>query len=98
MSYLVTFVISVALTGAWLWAVARWGGSVVPTADLLIIVGLCSGLALLPGPGWILGMLFMALLVVKVTEADAWPDAVLAVTRSGLVWVVTGVTRMMLQS
>jgi hypothetical protein len=98
MPYLVAFVISVALTGAWLWAVARWAGFVVPTADLLIIVGLCSGLALWPGAGWILGMLFMTLLVVKVTEADAWPDAVLVVTGSGVVWVVTGVTRMMLTS
>jgi len=97
MPYLVTFVISAALTGAWLWAVARWAGFVVPSADLLIIVGLCSGLALLPGAGWILGMLFMALLVVKVTEADAWPDAVLVVTGSGVVWVVAGVTRMMLE-
>ena len=98
MSYLVAFLISVALTGAWLWAVARWAGFVVPTTDLLIIVGLCSGLALWPGAGWILGMLFMALLIVKTTEADAWPDGVLVVTGAGMVWVVTGVTRMMLTS
>jgi hypothetical protein len=43
-------------------------------------------------------MLFMTLLVVQVTEADAWPDAVLVVTGSGVVWIVTGVTRMMLAS
>jgi hypothetical protein len=98
MSYLVTFVISAVMTGAWLWAVARWAGFVVPTADLLIIAALCSGLALLPGAGWILGMLFMALLVVKITEADAWPDGVLIVTGSGVVWIVTGLTRMMLTS
>lgn len=98
MSYLVAFVITVALTGAWLWAVARWAGFVVPTADLLIIAGLCSGLALWPGAGWILGMLFMALLVVKTTEADAWPDGVLIVTGSGVLWVVTGVARVMLTS
>jgi hypothetical protein len=96
MSYLVAFVVSVVLTGAWLWAVARWAGFVVPTADLLIIVGLCSGLALWPGAGSILGMLFMTLLLLKTTEADAWPDAVLAVTGSGMVWIVTGVIRMML--
>jgi hypothetical protein len=98
MSYLVTFVVNVVLSGAVLWGVARWAGFVVPTADLLIIVGLCSGLALWPGAGWLLGMLFMSLLVVKTTEADAWPDAVLIVTGSGVVWLVAGVTRMMLAS
>ena len=98
MPYLVTFILSVALTGAWLWAVARWAGFVVPTADLLIIVGLCSGLAVLPGAGWILAMLFLTLLVVKLTEADPWPDVVLVVTGSGMVWVVAGITRMMLEA
>jgi hypothetical protein len=93
MSYLATFVITSTLTGALLWAVARWAVFVVPTADLLLIVVLCSGLALLPGPGWILGMLFMALLVVKTTEADPWPDTVIVVTGSGFVWVVAAVGR-----
>ena len=77
---------------------ARWSGFVVPTADLLIIVGLCNALALLPGAGWILAMLFLSLLVVRTTEADAWPDGVLIVTGSGVVWVVTGVARVMLTS
>ncbi|HEX5642737.1 MAG TPA: hypothetical protein VFZ86_10445 [Thermoleophilia bacterium] len=98
MSYLATFVIGLVLTGAWLWAVARWAGFVVPTADLLIIVGLCSGLAVLPGAGWILAMLFLTLLVVKLTEADPWPDVVLVVTGSGVVWVVAGITRALLAS
>ena len=34
-------------------ATEEGAGFEVPTADLLIIVGLCSGLAVLPGAGWI---------------------------------------------
>ena len=57
MSYVISFVLAALLTGGWLWGVARWSGFVIPTTDLLIIVGLCNALALLPGWGWVLAML-----------------------------------------
>jgi hypothetical protein len=98
MSYLVSFAVASLVTGCWLWGVARWSGFVAPTADLVIVVGLCNGLALLPGPGWILAMAILSLLVVKTTEADTWPDAVLMVTGSGLVWAVAYAARMTFMS
>jgi hypothetical protein len=94
MSYAISFALASLLTGGWLWGVARWSGFVIPTADLLIIVGLCNALALLPGWGWLLAMLFLSLLVLRTTDADAWPDGVLIVTGAGVVWVFASLTRM----
>lgn len=94
MSYVISFVLASLLTGGWLWGVARWSGFVVPAADLLIIVGLCNALALLPGLGWVLGMAILSLLVMRTTDADAWPDGVLIVTGSGVVWLLAYLTRM----
>jgi hypothetical protein len=87
MSFVIAFVVTAALTGCLLWAVARWSGFALPTPDLVLIVVLCSSLALLPRAGWILGMAIMAMLLLRTTEADTWPDAVIAVTGSGFIWV-----------
>jgi hypothetical protein len=87
MSFVFAFVISAALTGSLLWAVARWSGFAMPGVDLLLVVGLCNGLALLPRAGWILAMLILALLLLRTTEADVWPAA-LVVTGSGVTWIV----------
>ena len=94
MSYVISFALASLLTGGWLWGVARWSGFVVPTADLLLIVGLCNALALLPGWGWVLAMLILSLLVMRTTDADAWPDGVLIVTGSGVVWLLAYMARM----
>jgi hypothetical protein len=94
MSYGISFALASLLTGGWLWGVARWSGFVVPAADLLIIVGLCNALALLPGWGWVLAMLILSLLVLRTTDADPWPDGVLIVAGSGVVWVFASMTRM----
>ena len=88
MSFVSAFVISAILTGSLLWAVARWAGFVMPSADLLLVVGLCNALALLPRAGWILAMLILSLLLLRTTEADAWPDAVLVVAGSSVIWIV----------
>jgi hypothetical protein len=93
MSSMISFAVASLLTGCLLWGVARWSGFQVPTTDLLIIVGLCNGLALLPSPGWILGMAILSLLVVKTTEADVWPDAFLVVIGSGVVWAAAYAAR-----
>jgi hypothetical protein len=74
------------LTACCLWAVTKWAGVAVTVADLLIIAGLCTALALLPSLGWALATLIMYLLVTRVTGADVWPDTVLMVAGSNLVW------------
>ena len=89
MSYAIGYVVTFALCTACVWGVARWAGFRVPTPDLLLITGVCSGIALLPGAGWILAMLVLSLLIAKTTDADAWPDAVLIVTGCGAVWVLS---------
>ena len=55
---------------------------------VLIIAGLCSGLALLPVVGWVLATLIMSLLILRATDADAWPDAVLMLVGSNVVWLL----------
>jgi hypothetical protein len=87
-SVAVAFVVATSLSGGCLWAIAKWSGVAAPLVDLLIIAGLCSGLALLPWVGWVLASMFMALLVTRTTEADPWPDAVLMVVGSNVAWLL----------
>ena len=86
MTIAVAFVASTLLTVCCLWGVTRWVGVAVPIVDLLIIAGLCSGLALLPSVGWVLATLIMSLLILRATDADTWPDAVLMIVGSNVVW------------
>jgi hypothetical protein len=87
MSVAFAFVAATVLTTCCLWAVAKWSGFAVPIVDLLIIAGLCSGLALLPSVGWVLATMIMTLLILRTTEADTWPDAVLMVFGSNVIWL-----------
>ena len=96
MSYVISFALASLLTGGWLWGVARWSGFMVPATDLLLIVGLCNALALLPGWGWVLAMAIQSLLVKRTTDPDAWPDGVHNLTGSGVVWLLAYMTRMTL--
>ena len=98
MSYVVAFAISATLTGGLLWAVAKWSGFALPIPDIVLLTLVCSGLAMLPGWGWVLGMAIMCLLVLRTTEADVWPDAVLMVAGSGVIWVVVSTTLLALLS
>jgi len=88
MSYVLAYAISATLTGGLLWAVARWTGFALPIPDLLLMTILCSGLALLPSVGWVLGMLIMCLVLLRTTEAGVWPETVLMVAGSGIIWVI----------
>jgi hypothetical protein len=88
MSIALAFVVAALLSASCLWAVTKWTGVAVPLVDLLIIAGLCSGLALLPGVGWVLATVMMSLLLTRVTDADPWPDAVLMVVGSNVVWLL----------
>ncbi len=91
MSIAIAFFVSTLLSVCCLWTVAKWTGARVPIVDLLIIAGLCSGLALLPTVGWILAMVIMSLLIARTTDADVWPDAVLMVVGSSVIWVLVDV-------
>ena len=88
MSIAVAFVVATLLSACCLWAVKKWTGVAIPIVDLLIIAGLCSGLALLPGVGWVLATVIMSLLITRTTVADPWPDAVLMVVGANVVWLL----------
>ena len=90
-SIALAFVVAAGLTTCCLWAVAKWSRVVIPIVDLLIIAGLCSGLALLPRAGWVLAALIMSLLILRTTDADGWPDAVLMIVGSSLIWMIVKV-------
>ena len=87
MSIAIAFVVATVLTTCCLWAVTKWTGVVVPIVDLLIIAGLCSGLAMLPSLGWVLATLIMSLLILRTTDAETWPDAVLMLVGSSVIWL-----------
>jgi len=84
----VAYLVSALLTAGLLWTVSWLRGTGAPIVDLLIIAGLCAGLALLPGWGWLLAAIFMWLLVLRTTEADMWPDAVVMTLGSLVIWQV----------
>ncbi len=88
MSVAVAFLVGTLLSACCMWAVTKWTGVVLPIVDLLIIAGLCSGLALLPGVGWVLATVIMSLLITRTTDAGPWPDAVLMVVGSNVVWLL----------
>ena len=92
MSIALTFVVAAALSAGCVWSIARWTGAVIPVVDILIITGLCSGLALLPAYGWLLATVIMSLVITRATKAEPWPDAVLMVVGSNVVWLLAKVT------
>jgi hypothetical protein len=92
-SIAVAFAVSMALSALWLRAATRLTGArTIPISDLLLIAGFCSGLALLPGPGWLLAVLFLGLLVTRVEHLDLWPDALLMIAGCAAVWSVAAIS------
>lgn len=96
MSFVVAYVVAALLSGGLLWAVAKWSSLELPIPDLVFITLLCSGLAGVGwvfgssraiGAGWFLGLAIMWLLVTRTTDADVWPDALLMVAGSGVIWI-----------
>ena len=85
----VAFFVSMALSSLWLRTVTWYTGSrTIPVSDTLLITGLCSGLALLPGPGWLLAVVFLGLLVARVEWLDLWPDGLAMIIGATVIWVV----------
>jgi hypothetical protein len=91
MSIAVAFAFATVLTSGCLWAVTKWSGDAIPIVDLLIIAGLCSGLSLLPSVGWVLATIIMSLLILRATDTDSWPDAVLMLVGSNIIWLLARV-------
>ena len=92
-SLVIAFVVSATLSSLWLRAVTRFTGArTIPISDLLLIAGLCSGLALLPGPGWLLGVIFLGLLVTRLERLDLWPEGLAAIAGCTAIWVVVAQT------
>jgi glucose-6-phosphate-specific signal transduction histidine kinase len=91
MSIALAFVVATSCSACCLWAITKWTGAAVPIVDLLLIAGLCSGLALLPSVGWVLATMIMSLLILRATDADPWPDCVLMVVASNVVWLLAKV-------
>ncbi len=89
----VTFVVSTTLASLWLRLVARLTGSrPIPLTDLLLIAGLCSGLALLPGPGWLLAVVFLGLLATRAERLDLWPDGLVMAAGCAAIWSIAALT------
>ena len=89
MSVVAAVIVSAVLSTALLWAVSKWSGSRIPLVDLVLIATLCAALAPLPRVGWVLATLIMSLLLTRATDADPWPDVVLMVIGSNVVWLMT---------
>ena len=87
MSIALAFAVATLLTTSLLWVVTTWAGAAVPVLDAVIIAALCTGLAMLPSVGWVLATLIMSILITRLTDADAWPDTVLMVVGSNVVWL-----------
>lgn len=87
-AYVVQFLVNAGLSGAWLWAGARWLGLPFPTADLVITVVACSALALLPNYGWLLAMVVLWLILKGVRRADLWPEIIVLAGGSAFIWLV----------
>ena len=93
MSYVLAYAVSVALTGGLLWA----RGEVVglrPPHSRTSSSWCCSAAVsrCCPRAGLVLGMAIMALLLLRTTEADVWPEPCSWWPGSGVIWVVVYVT------
>lgn len=79
MSIAILFGVTTALATCCLWLGSKVSCGSAKVVDLLIIAALFSGLQLLPRAGWLLGVIFLGLLITRVENIDPWPDAVVIV-------------------
>lgn len=89
------FVVDSLLIGLWLRVVAKWTGLRFPLPDVLITAALCSAPAVLAALGtrlvfgWLLGLIILALIAVRMEDADFWPELTLMIVGTLAVWIVT---------
>jgi hypothetical protein len=92
--YVTLFAAYLVLVGLWLWAVAKWTGLRFPVLDVIATAAVCSAPALLAAlgtrivAGWLLGLITLALIVVRVEDADPWPELALMAVGTLVIWSV----------
>lgn len=89
--YLTGFVVTACIAGAWIWAVARYGGVRFPTADLILAVVVCSAVGTLPRVGWLLATMILVTVALRVEQAEPWPETVILAAGPMVVWFFAGV-------
>jgi hypothetical protein len=90
--YVVAFLITAPLCGAWIWVVARYGGVRFPMVDLVLTVALCSAVGVLPRVGWLLGTIILVMVALRVQQADPWPETVILAAAPMVMWFAAGMT------
>jgi hypothetical protein len=88
--YLVAFLIAAPLSGAWVWAVARYGGVRFPAVDLVLTITLCSAVGVLPRAGWLVGLMILVMVALRVEQADPWPETVILAAGPMVIWFFAG--------
>jgi hypothetical protein len=74
--------------------VAKWTGMRFPVPDIIITTLVCSVPALFGTIGfrivygWLLGLIILSLIATRVEDADVWPELVLLVGGTLVIWVV----------
>jgi hypothetical protein len=90
-TYLAGFLVTAALTGLWVWAVARYDSIRFPTTDLLLTVAFCSAIGTLPRAGWLVATMVFVMITLRVEQAEPWPDTVILAAAPMVTWFVAGV-------
>jgi hypothetical protein len=90
--YIVAFLIVAPLSGAWVWAVARYGGVRLPLADLDRPVAVCSAVGVLPRVGWLLATIILVMVALRVEQAEPWPETVILAAGPMVLWFFVGMT------
>ena len=90
--YIVAFLIAAPLSGAWVWVGARYGGVRFPLADLVLTAALCSAVGVLPRVGWLLATMILVMVLLRVEQADPWPETVILTAGPMVIWFLAGMT------
>jgi len=88
--YVVAFLIAAPLSGAWVWAVARYGGVRFPLVDLVLTIALCNAVGVLPRVGWLLATIILVMIALRVEQAEPWPETVILAAGPMVIWFFVG--------
>lgn len=88
--YLVAFLIAALLSGAWVWAVSRYGGVRFPPVDLALTITLCSAVGVLPRAGWLVALMILVMVALRVEQAEPWPETVVLAAGPMVIWFFAG--------
>jgi hypothetical protein len=88
--YVVAFLIAAPLSGAWVWAVARYGGVRFPPVDLVLTIAICSAVGVLPRVGWLIATMILVMIALRVEQAEPWPETVILAAGPMVIWFFAG--------